>query len=152
MKIIWTKPVLSSEIGEYFENDFTKNFFKNKGLIFDAHEELTSFLKTGTLVEIDPKKFNAGNTVNMTLTEKDFEEELKDPGYKKSWKSMESALVEQGEISLPAPIVVDFSGLFFGFAGNRRMNLALKYGVPLKVWRVSFTEKESSIDNFLSGI
>lgn len=77
---------------------------------------------------------------------------LKDPEYKKSFNSMESVLLKQRTITLPAPIIVNFSGLFFGFAGNRRMNLAIKYGIPLKAWRVNVSEKASSIDTFLAGI
>ena len=152
MKINWTKPDPNSELGEYFENDFTKKFFKTKGLMFDTHEDLIRFLETGILLDIDPQKFNVGNTVNMTLTKKEFEDELKDPDYKKSFNSMESVLLKQKTITLPAPIIVKFYGLFFGFAGNRRMNLAIKYGIPLKIWRVNVPEKASSIDIFLAGI
>jgi hypothetical protein len=152
MKINWTKPDIKSELGEYFENNFTKNFFKTKGLVFGTDEDLFRFIETGILLDIDPKKFNTGNTVNMTLTKKEFEDELKDPEYKRSFDSMESVLLEQGTITLPAPIIVNFSGLFFGFAGNRRINLAIKHGIPLKAWRVNVLEKASSIDNFLAGI
>lgn len=152
MKINWNKPDLNSELGEYFENDFTKKFFKTKGLVFDTHEDLIHFLETGVLLDIDPKKFNAGNAINMTLTKKEFEDELKDPEYKRSFDSMELVLLEQGAITLPAPIIVNFSGLFYGFAGNRRMNLAIKHGIPLKAWRVNVSEKASSIDYFLAGI
>jgi hypothetical protein len=152
MKINWTKPDIKSELGEYFENEFTKKFFKTKGLVFTTNEDLISFLNTGILLDIDPKKFNSGNTVNMTLTKKEFDAELNEPEYKKSFDSMEEILLKQGTIILPAPIIVNFSGLFFGFAGNRRMNLAIKHGIPLKAWRVNVAEKASSIDNFLAGI
>ncbi len=152
MKIIWTKPDVKSELGEYFENEFTKRFFKSKGLVFDTQEDLIRFFETGILLDIDPKKFNSGNTVNMTLTKKEFEAELKDPEYKRSFDSMEEVLLKQETITLPAPIIVNFSGLFFGFAGNRRINLSIKHGIPLKAWRVNVAEKASSIDNFLAGI
>ena len=137
--IEWTNPDLGEEVGEYTENDFTKKYLKSNGIEFKTEKELLSFLELGKLVTITKdelmKKYE-----NLTLSDKDFEDELKDSEYKKSFQSMEKTLENKKNIKLPSPIVLKINDTYYGFAGNRRMNLAFKYSIPLKVWLV---EKES---------
>jgi hypothetical protein len=66
------------------------------------------------------------NAVNLTVKDTDFNKEIKDPTYGASFKSLEKALKEKEVLTLPAPILINFDGLYYGFAGNRRMNLAWK--------------------------
>lgn len=134
-QIIWTAPDLSEEFGEYFDNSYTKKYLKGKGLSFKTKDELAAFLKTGKLVPITRDELKT-NFNNLTLRDRDFADEIKNPKYRASYESMKQELTHKGKITLPAPIIFDLDGLYYGFAGNRRMNLAFKYGLPLKVWMV----------------
>ena len=142
-KITWIVPKLNEEIGEYFENDYAKKFLKSKGIVFKSDDDILLFLGNGKLVSITRdeliKKFN-----NLTLTYSDFMDELKDPEYKKSFESMEKKLKNDGIITLPAPIVLKIKGEYYGFSGNRRMNLAFKNNIQLKIWLVEVKIKNDN--------
>jgi hypothetical protein len=75
----------------------------------------------------------------MTLGGSEFESELADPDYQGSFSSMEEELLTNGSIKLPAPILLKFGSTYYGFSGNRRTNLALKYDLPLEVWLVEMS-------------
>jgi len=139
--INWKKPDLSDEIEEYTGNNYTKNFFKKKGLIFKSDKEVLDFLNSGKSVTITHSQLSS-HYDNLTLDSKHFESELADPDYALSFRSMEKILQDKGTITLPMPIIINFRGLYYGYAGNRRMNLAFKYGIPLKVWLVNVQSKK----------
>ena len=132
--IVWVKPNLSEEIGEYTENDYTKQWLAKKGIVFNTNKEVLSFLSTGKMVSVTKeellKKYD-----NLTLKPEEFEQELKDEEYLRSFQSME-AVLSRGSITLPAPIILLVDGIYFGFAGNRRINLAIKHDIPIKAWLV----------------
>lgn len=79
-RINWTIPYFKEEVGEYFENQYTIGKFKERGLVFNSNEELINFLKKGALKSIS----NLTNVENITLTEKDFKNEMINPNYKKA--------------------------------------------------------------------
>jgi len=135
LHIKWTAPDVNDEIGEYFENVRTKKFFKSNGISFKTDGELLKFLNSGKLVLISKEEL-LKDADNLTLTDKDFKHELQDKEYKKSFESMEQKLTDTGSITLPAPIILKTDTTYYGFAGNRRMNLAFRYNIPLKVWLV----------------
>lgn len=83
------------------------------------------------------------NSENLTLTSNDFDVELGNTEYAQSYKEMEDKL-KNGDLTLPAPIIIKFDDIYYGFAGNRRMNLAWNHNTPLKVWIVK-VEKRNSI-------
>ena len=129
--ITWGKPDFKEEWGEYFENSYTKRYFKKRGLVFKSDEELYDFLNSGTLTRITKQELSTKYT-NLTLDDKDFDNEISDPEYRQSYDSMQNAK------KLPAPIIVRFKdGTYFGFAGNRRTNTAFRKGIPLKVWLIN---------------
>jgi len=41
------------------------------------------------------------------------------------------------DLALPAPIILTVDGAYYGFSGNRRMNLTFKHDLPFQVWVVS---------------
>jgi hypothetical protein len=133
--IVWVKPNLSEEVGEYTQNDYTKQWLKSKGIVFNTDKEVMSFLNSGKMTSVSKdelmKKYD-----NLTLEPSEFKQELKDQEYLKSFKSMEDALLRRGSITLPAPIIFLIDGTYYGFAGNRRLNLAIKHDIPIKVWLV----------------
>ena len=138
--INWQKPKLEDELGEYFENLYTKDFFRKKGLKFSNEDELLGVLEKGNLVPITKEELKSSYT-NLTLNTSEFKEELKDPEYKASYENMEEALKKNKNLSLPAPIIFKFDDMYYGFAGNRRTNLAFNHNLPLKVWLVEFKTK-----------
>lgn len=130
--ITWVKPDFQAELGEYFENDFTKDWLEKQGIVWKDEKELCSVLETGKLTPIDlqdaAKEFEC---VNMSVGE---DINQWDSEYRESYDSMQKA-VEQGA-TLPAPILLKLKNVLFGFAGNRRENLAYQNDLPLQVWMV----------------
>jgi DNA ligase D-like protein (predicted 3'-phosphoesterase) len=132
--ITWIKPDFKSEVGEYFENEATKGWMRAHGLAFDSNEDLIAFLSNGSLKEISKKDLTGAH--NITLGGSDFEGELKDPEYAQSFNEMENELGKY-DLALPAPIILNVDGAYYGFSGNRRMNLTFKHDLPFQVWVVS---------------
>jgi hypothetical protein len=134
--VLWKEPDLLEEAGEYFENPYTKKEFQTRGLSFNTYQELTDFmLRNGKMVFIAREEL-AKRPQNLTLSWEDFEKELKDVDYSKGYRRLEKAL-EIGALKIPAPIIFDFGDFYYGFAGNRRMNLAFSKGLELSVWMVT---------------
>lgn len=135
----WKKPNLADETGEYLENEFTKRYFKKKGIVMKSAEEVERFLSKGKMQTVS--RDDLKNADNITNNDKDFEQELKDPEYAKSFRRMQRAL-DKGGLELPTPILVRFGDKLYGFAGNRRTNLAFRNKVPLKAWVVDAGAKD----------
>lgn len=137
----WKKPDLSEESGEYFENEHTQREFAKRGLEFKDEEELTDFMEEhGKRAKITQGEL-AKNPANLTLDPKDFKEELEsDPDYARSYQDMKEGMEKKG-VRLPAPIVFKFGDEYYGFAGNRRMNLAFQNDKDLEVHLVEVPEK-----------
>jgi len=133
-KITWKKPDLREEVDEYFENDVTKRFFSKHGLEFGDDEELLDFLRNGKLVNITRKDLK--DSENITTDPLEFADELKDSEYRTSYSEMQGAL-SKGSITLPAPILIKFGDTYYGFAGNRRMNLSWANGEGVKFWVIN---------------
>ena len=139
LTIDWEKPNLKEEVGEYLENDFTRNFFKRKYKLELVNErEVYNFLSYGSSKIIDRVTMLRAVCKNMTITEKDFDSELKDKDYRKSYDSMHKELLEDGKIRLPSPILIKFPTLYYGFAGNRRTNLAFNLNMDVCFWIVDY--------------
>lgn len=133
-KINWKIPKFKTELGEYFENDYTQNFLKKHGIVFDSKLDLLKTLKTGNLIEIS--KTELFKTSHNISNSEDFYDELKNTHYAESFNSMESELKSKKVINLPAPILLNLGNLYYGFSGNRRTHLGWKYNIPVKFWVV----------------
>lgn len=67
-------------------------------------------------------------------------------------------LKSKGKLSLPAPIVIRFVNFgetrtsaessYYLFSGNRRINLALHYAIPIKVWVVDLIPSRRDVRDF----
>lgn len=72
---------------------------------------------------------------------------------------MAKDLKEKGSLALPAPIVIKFINFgetrrpsessYYLLTGNRRINLALNYGIPIKVWVVDLIPSRRDVREFL---
>jgi len=133
-EIKWTKPNLRDELGEYFENQDTKTYLFKKGYQFTSDEELLDFLSRGKMKELS--RFQLAGMDNITTNPDDFQKELKEEGYADSYNLMRKELQSKTKITLPAPILLKIGNRYYGFAGNRRMNLAWSNNLPVKFWIV----------------
>ena len=133
--IKWSNADISKETDEYFDNEFTKPFFEKQGLIFSTPEEFIDFCsKNGKYEVISKEELLKHKIVNMTIKFEDFKKELENPRYRKSFESMVSYAIKNGNITLPSPALFYFvkKNMYYGFAGNRRTNLAWALGNPVK--------------------
>jgi hypothetical protein len=85
-------------------------------------------------------------------------------GYGDVMKKVAEDLKSSGKLTLPAPIVIRFINFgetrrkgeasYYLFSGNRRINLALYYGLPIKVWVVDLIPSRRDVRDFAekSGI
>lgn len=141
-QIEWIKPDLQEEVGEYFENEATQKFLRSYGFEFQSEEELLKVLAKGSPSKVD-KKLLKRHGKNLTLTTEDFESELNDPEYARSYQDMKKRLVEDKKISLPMPILLKVEETYWGFAGNRRMNLAWGLNLPVMFYVVNLSKSEN---------
>jgi len=133
-EITWKKPNLENESGEYFENPVTKIFFAKMGYVFSDKSELISFLNRGKLKKLS--KLEIRPQTNITTDPSHFKKELEDSDYRKSYDSLERELRTKRKITLEAPILIKFPQTYYGFSGNRRMNLAWRNDLDVKFWLV----------------
>lgn len=71
-------------------------------------------------------------------------------------------LKKYGTLSLPAPIIIRFINFgetrrktevsYFLFSGNRRINLALHYGIPIKAWVVDLIPSRRDVRDFAEKV
>jgi len=134
LSIEWTSPDLSDEVDEYTENPWNQVYMKGRGIELGSADEVIEFLSTGAMTPFSADQLP--QVENVTLGGEAFASEIEDPGYRESFDSMEEELSTKGSITLPAPILLKLGGAYYCFAGNRRINLAFKYDLPLEVWLV----------------
>ena len=134
--IDWILPTLYEEYGEYFENEDTIAYLNGKGISFQNEEELLNVLSTGVPQEIT-KEILVASGVNVTTSTSDFRNELVDDEYAKSYHDMEDTLNKERDITLPMPILLKIGPIYYGFAGNRRMNLAWNYNLDVTFFVVT---------------
>jgi hypothetical protein len=151
MNISWTPPKFESGTEEYFENEHTKKYLANKGIKFESPEELISFLRSGKSERLSISELSSGFK-NLSLDPEDFKKELSDKEYAKSFKSMEKELNEKGNITLESPILLKLDHEFYCFSGNRRVNLAKKYDIPVSFWVVDLSSRKISVNSFLRNL
>ncbi len=138
--IIWETPNLEEEEGEYFENPHTQRKFLERGLSFNTPASLRAFMESRGVMILFTRDLLAKRADNLTLDPGEFQIELEDSEYAESYLKMEKKL-RRGLIRLPAPIVFDFGDVYYGFSGNRRMNLAFNNGFEsLVIFRVNARE------------
>lgn len=128
--LTWTRPNFYKEYEGYFGNSACSDYLKNFGHTFVDEKELSSFLSTGILTRV-PDKVLSENGKNLTVSLDSLEKNLENQSYSFSFKHLEKSLMEKN-LHLEAPILIQGSdGSYWGFSGNRRANLARKYGFPI---------------------
>jgi hypothetical protein len=133
--ITWIKPKFAKELDGFFAKGDTQAEFKKNGLEFNSTQDVLSFLGMGSLKRV-PDDVLAKKGRNLTVSKEEFEKKLQDQVFATSFKKLEKGL-EKEDLRLEAPILIKFSnGIYWGFSGNRRANLARKYGLPVDYYVV----------------
>lgn len=173
LKIVWEKPDLGEEIHHYTDAVKTEFYQHNIDIpnsdLSKAKPEGTKFYKYISV------PFNRGKLIELPLHSEDEFQVTKiqnldayeyenivagayGKGYGEVMRKVSSELKEKGTMKLPAPIVIRFINFgetrrsgessYFLFSGNRRINLALYYGIPVKVWLVDLIPSRRDVRDF----
>jgi hypothetical protein len=179
LKISWIKPTLSEEIKHYTDDVRTEFYQHNIEIsnsdIDKVKAESTKFYKyisqpfsKGRLVDLpiySEDEFQVTKIQNLDAYE--FENIVAGAygkGYGEVMRKVSSELKQKLSMDMPAPIVIRFINFgetrrpgeasYFLFSGNRRINLALYYGIPIKVWLIDLIPSRRDVRDFAekSGI
>ena len=174
LKIKWEKPDLSEEIGHYTDA-VKKEFYQHNIDISNDDINKKEKSESSKFYKYISQPFNRGKMVELPLYSEDEFQVTKiqnldsyeyenivagayGKGYGEVTKKVSDQLKLKGIITLPAPIVIRFVNFgetrrsgessYFLFSGNRRINLALYYGIPINVWVVDLIPSRRDVRDF----
>jgi len=134
LHINWTKPSFTDEADEYDQE--VDNYLASKGISIYGYDQLKKFLSHGSAEQLSIKELKKKNLKRFTLKPSQFRKIMKEPGYADNYDRIENELLKNSVISMTMPIILDFGDEYYGFAGNRRMNLAFSHNIPVTFWVV----------------
>ena len=179
LKINWVEPDLAEEIEhyddkaklEFYQHNITignKDIGKTTPRSTKFYKYISEPFKKGELKLlplVSDEEFNANKIQNLMNFEFD---NITAGAYGKAYGDVLSQLAEdlkrKGSLTLPAPIVIRFINFgetrsssessYYLFSGNRRLNLALQYNIPIKVWVIDLVPSRRDVREFAqsSGI
>lgn len=179
LKINWVEPDLAEEIEhyddkaklEFYQHNITignKDIGKVPARSSKFYRYISEPFKKGefkSLPLVSDDEFNVNRIQNLMNFEFD---NITAGAYGKAYGEVLSQLAEdlkmKGSITLPAPIVIRFINFgetrsssessYYLFSGNRRLNLALQYNLPIKVWVIDLVPSRRDVREFAqrSGI
>lgn len=174
LKINWVKPDLAQEIQHYTDAVKTEFYQHNIDIpnsdIGKVKANSTKFFKyisqpfqRGRMEDLPlyaEDEFQVTKIQNLDVYE--YENIVADAygkGYGEVMRKIADELKSKGTLELPAPIVIRFVNFgetrrkgessYFLFSGNRRINLALHYGIPIKVWIVDLIPSRRDVREFV---
>lgn len=179
LKINWTEPDLAEEIQHYTDAVRTEFYQhniditntdvgKSKAAATKFYKYISQPFRRGNLEDLpiySEDEFQVTKIQNLDSYE--FENIVAGAygkGYGEVMSKVADDLKTRGSLSLPAPIVIRFINFgetrrkgessYYLFSGNRRINLALYYGIPIKVWVVDLIPSRRDVRDFAekSGI
>ncbi len=137
LAIEWVQPELAGEEWEFFHHPAKQEFYLRHGLDWVG---LRAAFERGRLEPYPRSDRLVGMPVTLAYhLYDDYARWLARAkrGYRKNYSMMEEALQRNGELTLPAPIVLCGNGEALLFAGYRRLCLAWNYGMIPWVWLVT---------------
>ena len=137
LSIAWVKPELAGEEWEFFHHPAKQEFYRRTGIEW---EELVAAFDGGRLEPYPRSDRICGMPVALSYhTYDDYSRCLARAkrGYRRNYTKMEEGLQREGELTLPAPILICCEGEALLFAGYRRLCLAWNYGMIPYVWLVT---------------
>ena len=173
LKIKWTEPDLGQEVIhyddkakiEFYQHNITignKDIGKAAPRSTKFYKYIIEPFKKGryeTLPITSEDTFNVSKIQNLM----DFEfDNIVNGAYGKAYGdvlvTLANDLKSKGKLDLPAPIVIRFVNFgetrtssessYYLFSGNRRINLALQYNIPIKVWVVDLIPSRRDVRDF----
>lgn len=179
LKINWEKPDLGEEIQHYTDKVKTEFYQHNIDI---SNSDINKVKASSTkFYKYISSPFSRGKLVDLPLhSEDEFQvtkiqnldsyeyENIVAGAYGKPYgevmRKVASELKQKLTMNMPAPIVIRFINFgetrrsgessYFLFSGNRRINLALYYDIPIKVWLVDLIPSRRDVRDFAdkSGI
>lgn len=173
LSIKWEMPDLAEEI-EHYDDKAKLEFYQHNITIGNRDIGKTSPRSTKFYKYIS-EPFKKGHFEQLPITSDDefnvnkiqnlmaFEfDNISTGAYGKSYGDVINKLAEDlkkdGHLDLPAPIVLKFINFgetrtssessYYLFSGNRRINLALQYNLPIKVWVVDLVPSRRDVREF----
>jgi hypothetical protein len=137
LTIDWIQPELVAEEWEFFQHPAKQPFYRKHGV---AWEEIAAAFPGGQLVPYPRGSELGGVPVALSYhTFEDYRHYLAKArrGYRLNYNKLEEALQRAGELTLPAPIVLQAGNEALLFSGYRRLCLAWNYGMTPFVWLVT---------------
>ena len=137
LSIAWVKPELSDEEWEFFHHPAKQEFYGRWGLQWEG---LAADFERGRLEPYPRSPRICAMPVALSYhTYEEYSHYLARAkrGYRRNYSRMEEALQREGELTLPAPIILCRDGEALLFAGYRRLCLAWNYGMIPYVWLVT---------------
>jgi hypothetical protein len=179
MKINWVEPDLAEEIHHY--TDAVRTEFYQHNIDITNTDISKSKAATTKFYKYISQPFRRGKLEDLPLYSEDEFQVTKiqnldayeyenivagayGKGYGQVMNKVADDLKTRGKLTLPAPIVIRFINFgetrrkgeasYYLFSGNRRINLALYYGLPIKVWVVDLIPSRRDVRDFAekSGI
>lgn len=138
LKIDWVQPDIEAERWEFFSHPAKQEWYRCHAVTW---EQIVSSFEDGALVAYPRSALLGEMPVSLSYHRyEDYQTFLARAkrGYRKSYSSMEDALQADGELTLPAPIILAHNGEGLLFSGYRRLCLGWNYGMAPFVWLVKF--------------
>jgi len=173
LKINWEKPDLAEEIDhyddkaklEFYQHNITignKDIGKVSPRSTKFYKYISSPFKNGKfeiLPIVSDDNFNVNSIQNLMAYEYD---NIVTGAYGKAYGDVlgriSDDLKQKGSLSLPAPVIIRLINFgetrnseeysYYLFSGNRIINLALQYNIPIKVWVVDLVPSRRDVREF----
>lgn len=141
LAITWVKPDIAGEEWEFVSHPAKQEFYRRHDITW---ESILSAFANGTLTPYPRSGFL--NEIPVALSYSSYDEYARylakaKRGYRRNYTLMEDDLQRGGELTLPAPIILQCSRESLLFAGYRRLCLAWNYGMTPGVWLVTLPER-----------
>ena len=144
LTISWVKPDITAEQWEFSNHPDKQGFYLRHGV---SWEQILSGFDDGRLVSYPRSGQIDGVTVELSYSSyADYARYLAKAkrGYRRNYSLMEEALQQAGNLTLPAPVILQCNGEALLFSGYRRLCLAWNYGMTPAVWLLVLNTKVAS--------
>jgi hypothetical protein len=142
LTIDWIQPELAGEEWEFFQHPAKQEFYQKHAL---SWEKIADKFASGCLIPY-PRggEINGVPVLFSHHSYADYSRYLAKAkrGYRLNYNKMEDALQRSGNLTLPAPIILQENGEALLFSGYRRLCVTWNYGMVPYVWLVSLGDKK----------
>jgi hypothetical protein len=134
LTIEWVKPDITAEQWEFSGHPDKQGFYLRHGIDW---EQILSGFDAGRLAAYPRSERINGVPVALSYSSyDDYARYLAKAkrGYRRNYSLMEEALQRAGQLTLPAPIILQCGDEALLFSGYRRLCLAWNYGMVPGIW------------------